>query len=200
MLIKNSGKAKGSGEMTVDELEKAMYVGSGDSRIRIRRKEIVEKGVEVEGDLTVDALYLTGDEDLPLGCARRTFPFTQILEAEGIDENSLVDLEAGVEQLQLTLSDGHHAAVRGEIQLNMMVFSREELPMIQRVEEREPDEQALQESPGMVGYIVQKGDSLWKIAKENHTTVDNLREINSLEEDAIFPGQKLLIVKSVPLP
>ena len=74
--------------------------------------------------------------------------------------------------------------------------------MIQRVEEREPDddEQALQESPGMVGYIVQKGDSLWKIAKENHTTVDNLREINSLEEDAIFPGQKLLIVKSVPLP
>lgn len=200
MLIKNSGKTKVSGEMTLDELEEAMYLCSGHSRVRIRRKEIVEKGVEVEGDLTVDALYLTGDEDLPLGCARRTFPFTQILEAEGIDENSLVDLEAGVEQLQLTLSDGHHAAVRGEIQLNMMVFSREELPMIQRVEEREPDEQALQESPGMVGYIVQKGDSLWKIAKENHTTVDNLREINSLEEDAIFPGQKLLIVKSVPLP
>ena len=49
-------------------------------------------------------------------------------------------------------------------------------------------------------YTVVKGDSLWKIAKENHTTVDNLREINSLEEDAIFPGQKLLIVKSVPLP
>lgn len=200
MLIKNSGKTKVSGEMTLDELEEAMYLCSGHSRVRIRRKEIVEKGVEVEGDLTVDALYLTGDEDLPLGCARRTFPFTQILEAEGIDENSLVDLEAGVEQLQLTLSDGHHAAVRGEIQLNMMVFSREELPMIQRVEEREPDEQALQESPGMVGYIVQKGDSLWKIAKENHTTVDNLREINGLEEDAIFPGQKLLIVKSVPLP
>ena len=32
----------------------------------------------------------------------------------------------------------------------------------------------------MVGYIVQKGDSLWKIAKENHTTVDNLREITAL--------------------
>ena len=38
-----------------------------------------EKGVEVEGDLaTVDALYLTGDEDLLLGCARRTFPFTRL--------------------------------------------------------------------------------------------------------------------------
>ena len=32
----------------------------------------------------------------------------------------------------------------------------------------------------MVGYIVQKGDSLWKIAKENHTTVDNLRRSTAL--------------------
>ena len=200
MLIKNSGKTKVTGEMVLDDLEEAIYLCSGHSRVRIRREDIVENGVEVEGDLLVDVLYLTGDEDLPLGCARKTFPFTQTLEAEGIDENSFVDLEAGVEQLQLTLSDGHHAAVRGEIQLNMIVFSREELALIQRVEEKAPDEQSMQESPGMVGYIVQKGDSLWKIAKENHTTVDNLRETNGLEEDAIFPGQKLLIVKSVPLP
>ena len=51
-----------------------------------------------------------------------------------------------MEQLQLTLSDGHHAAVRGEIQLNMMVFSREELPMIPAGGRKgTPDEQALQE-------------------------------------------------------
>ena len=83
MLIKNSGKTKVSGEMTLDELEEAMYLCSGHSRVRIRRKEIVEKGVEVEGDLTVDALYLTGDEDLPLAAPAEPFPLLRFWRRRG---------------------------------------------------------------------------------------------------------------------
>jgi 3D (Asp-Asp-Asp) domain-containing protein len=40
-------------------------------------------------------------------------------------------------------------------------------------------------------YEVKKGDSLWKIAEENETTVEILMEINELDSTLIHPKQKL---------
>ncbi|SET51730.1 3D (Asp-Asp-Asp) domain-containing protein [Oceanobacillus limi] len=42
-------------------------------------------------------------------------------------------------------------------------------------------------------YEVEKGDSLWKIAQEFDTTINEIIEINDLEETVIFPEQKLQI-------
>ncbi|ASK61991.1 cell wall-binding protein [Virgibacillus phasianinus] len=42
-------------------------------------------------------------------------------------------------------------------------------------------------------YQVEKGDSLWDIANEYNTTVDDLVEINALKSTVIHPKQKLFI-------
>jgi membrane-bound lytic murein transglycosylase D len=38
-------------------------------------------------------------------------------------------------------------------------------------------------------YRVKKGDSLNRIANENNTTLDKLRQLNSLSNDVVYPGQ-----------
>ena len=45
----------------------------------------------------------------------------------------------------------------------------------------------------LVIYFVQKGDTLWNIAKHYNTTVKSIKDANKLESDLIIPGQKLLI-------
>ena len=59
------------------------------------------------------------------------------------------------------------------------------------------DMKKLQEMPGIVGYIVQPGDTLWKIAKKFHTTVDHVAEANGLAQNEVKPGERLVLVKEI---
>jgi murein DD-endopeptidase MepM/ murein hydrolase activator NlpD len=45
-------------------------------------------------------------------------------------------------------------------------------------------------------YIVQKGETLWSIAKRHNTTVAAIQEQNELKNEHIFVGQKLYINKN----
>ncbi|WP_432728052.1 LysM peptidoglycan-binding domain-containing protein [Variovorax sp. W6] len=47
-----------------------------------------------------------------------------------------------------------------------------------------------------MSYVVQPGDSLWKIAKLYRTSVEAIRDDNELEHDRIYPGEVLRITGS----
>ena len=57
--------------------------------------------------------------------------------------------------------------------------------------------EVLQESPGIVGYIVKEGDRLWDIAKDNFTTISEIVKTNQLSSEQIKGGDKILIIKTV---
>lgn len=42
-------------------------------------------------------------------------------------------------------------------------------------------------------YEVKKGDTLWDIAQQNNTTVEELMALNKLSSSLIYPKQELII-------
>lgn len=42
-------------------------------------------------------------------------------------------------------------------------------------------------------YIVKSGDTLWSIARNNNTTVDNIKTLNNLKNNTLTVGQRLII-------
>ena len=55
------------------------------------------------------------------------------------------------------------------------------------------------ETTSEVVWVVSKGDTLYNIAKENNTTVDDLKTLNSLSSNLIKIGQKLQVNKNSTL-
>lgn len=59
-----------------------------------------------------------------------------------------------------------------------------------------PGQNAPSTTPGSREYVVQSGDSLWKIAQRYGTTVDAIKSLNGLTSDALSVGQALKIPAS----
>ena len=64
-------------------------------------------------------------------------------------------------------------------------------------QEKPLDIERLQAMPGLVGFIADKEGSLWDIAKEYNTTVENIMQLNQLDTDRVRPGDKLLLFKQI---
>ncbi len=114
-----------------------------------------------------------------------------------MDENSVYQLNMGLEQLTAVMLGSESVEVKAVITADLLALQ----PVCEQVitgARTEPlDLKKLQEMPGIVGYIVQPGDSLWKIAKKFHTTVDHVMEANGLERGEARPGERLVLVKEI---
>ena len=49
--------------------------------------------------------------------------------------------------------------------------------------------------PGIVGYVVQKDEKLWDIAKKYRTTVEQICNVNGIEANSLKNGDKIVVVK-----
>ena len=91
--------------------------------------------------------------------------------------------------------DSDEIEVKIVMNLNALVMNQMEMGIIREIEERELDREKLKSMPGIVGYQVQQGDTLWDIAKKFYTTIENIMELNGLESEEVKPGDGLLLMK-----
>lgn len=124
-------------------------------------------------------------------------PFSRKIEAEGIQSEDTYELSAGIDQLTVILADNSQADIKAVIGLDSIVFRKQDSSIIVGIEQQPEDLEQYEKQPGIAGYIVKTGDRLWDIAKEHHTTVDDVMQMNQLTNEHVSRGDKLLIVKQM---
>ena len=165
--------------------------------MRLEKYEPVEKGIRAEGTITAELLYITTDDNMPIQSAREIYPFSQILEIPDMQPDVEAEMDCGLEQLSAVMMDQEHIEIKAVIQLNLMAFLPQKIQNIEEITEEPLDMEELQNRPGLVGYIAKAGDDLWTIAKENHTTIQDILETNGWTEKNLQPGDAVLIVKQI---
>ncbi len=198
LLMKNNSKLRLLESILLEPGQpQILQICSGTGIVKIDEKTVEENGILVEGILEVQLLYITEDDQRPLGMLKGAIPFSQLVEMKGIMPNSVYDMKASVDQLNMLMISGNEVEVKASINLDTIAFSLLEEKIIVDVENRGSLVEKIQNLPSIVGYIVESGDTLWKIAKEFYTTVDNIKQLNDLESDRIKKGDKLLLIKEI---
>ena len=194
LLSRVTGKTKVTDKIHVSDGSILQLLHS-EGTVILEQQSTVENGILLQGSMTVKAMYITGEDDAPYGCAQAQIPYQYTLEVPDIAPEDLGKVHAEVEQLQVTMLDGEEMDVKAVLSFSTVVFKNISVELISQVTVSDLDSARLGSLPGMVVYMVKEGDNLWNIGKRYYVSVEELRELNSLDSDEITPGQKLLIVK-----
>ena len=142
-------------------------------------------------------LYIVGNDDMPFYSMEVMMPFSHVVEARGITEDSVYYFHTDLEQLSTSMVDSNEIEVRAAVSLNVLVIQCREEKIIESVEEQPLDTEKIRSMPGITVYMVKQGDTLWDIAKKFYTTMEEIISMNSLENARVTLGQPLLLVKKV---
>lgn len=198
LLVKNFSKCKVSDRVKAENSQgKILQICHSDGNVKVDSTQIVENGIQVQGIVQVRILYIIGDDEMPFYSMETMIPFEHIIEADDITQHCVYHLRADLEQLSTTMIDSDEIEAKIVINLNALVMEQRETGIIRGIEEKELDREKLRSMPGIVGYQVQPGDTLWDIAKKFYTTIDTIIGLNGLESEKVKPFDTLILMKKV---
>ena len=158
--------------------------------------EITEQGLTVEGVWMADVLYLSTEDSTPVMNSSYMEPFTFFVEAKNFTGEEDYQLDIKVDQMSATPTEGEELEIRASVLFDFISFRKIRQRIMVDIRQTPLDYDKIRKIPGIIGYVVKEGDTLWSIAKSYFTTVESIKEQNEGISE-IKPGDKLLIVKEI---
>jgi LysM repeat protein len=197
LLVKNESRTKNIIKIDVDQSKgHILQICNSDTRLQIDNISVGENNLKVTGKIRATIIYISSDDIYSICCQTKETDFEHRIDTEGISKDDKYYINWKVEQVSSNMISTNQVEVKSVIALQAMVFKEEKCNFVWDIEEKPVDWAKFNDAPILKGYIVRKGDTLWKLAKANYTTVDNIMKINQLENEKIREGDKLLLVKN----
>ncbi|MGI6005887.1 MAG: DUF3794 and LysM peptidoglycan-binding domain-containing protein [Ruminococcus sp.] len=198
LLVKNYSKCRIAERVSLQDTQgKILQICHSDGSVKLDETETVEDGIKVEGVIHVRILYIISDDDMPFYSMETAVPFSHVVEARGIDNSCRYYLRADLEQLSTSMADSNDIEIKVVLNLNALVLNCMKENIITAVKEEEVDREKQSRMPGIICYRVQEGDSLWDIARNYYTTMEEIQSLNQLDSEELLPGSSLILVKRV---
>ena len=159
----------------------------------INKEQITDSRVMYEGEMNVNFIFSNSNGNVNSKVSKIPFEFSI--------ENPIQDENVNVETKLYITNKKFDVKPNGDIDCNIDVeviseFSQNiSMNIIDDIEAQEFTRN-IDDYDSLIIYIVQKGDTLWNIAKKFRSTVEDISRVNGIENpDQIQVGQKLYIPK-----
>ena len=167
-----------------------------DTNVRIQKETKINSKILYEMELELKFMFLS--QTMQISMQNATIPFEYVIDnlERGETLNTVNDVE--IESQDFVIQDGGNVDCNINMNMQTDMYRSSNVNLINQVEEEKEREE---QDYSIMLYIVKKGDTLWKIAKEFGSTVDDIARTNGIENpDVIQVGQKLYIPKFVRMP
>ncbi|MCD8337312.1 MAG: DUF3794 domain-containing protein [Lachnospiraceae bacterium] len=197
LVVRNESKCKAQGKIRIQSAKpRILQICHCSGTVRIDQTEIAG-GIRIEGALPVSILYISADDTMPFAVLEGVIPFTYVAEAQDIDKSCRYTLTANLDQLSAVMSDSEEIEVRATIGLNLFAVRSGTVRCIQEIRETDYTPEQLEAVPGLTGYIVKEGETLWDIGKEYLQTPQQIAEMNGLSSEQVKRGDCLILMKNI---
>lgn len=198
LLVKNSSRSKNVIKLAVEQNKgNVLQICNSGADIKIDSITVSDNGLIAEGKIKAYVLYVSSDDKEPVCTAWQEVDFTHKIDAEGITKEDEYYINWRVEQVTANMVSTEEIEIKAVIIMEAIVFKNCEEDIISEIEEEPLDMEAISQMPTVKGHVVQPGETLWDLAKNNYTTMEKIKLVNNLKDDQIKKGDRLLIVKAV---
>lgn len=163
-----------------------------------------EGGVTVDGEIDGTVLYVADIEDpdapqQPVHFVEDVFDFTNFVQVSGAREGMDAYADVSIKRVRDNLLNQRTIELTVTLSKFVKVIQFRQLDVVTDLVVVSPIvEKPCEDRPSYIVYVVQPGDTLFKIARRYGTTVDAIVEANDIENpDRIDVGQKLCIPKGI---
>ncbi|MCI5605592.1 MAG: DUF3794 domain-containing protein [Clostridia bacterium] len=157
----------------------------------ITKAELQRNKLLCEGKIEAYILYLSQSAENPIYSIKKEIPFSYMLDCEAEDDNLIPEIKAEIKHTSYNLNAAGEIELRCILSLNANVIRRRNMNIISEALTEEIDNN---EKRGIVIYFVQKGDSLWSVAKNYSVPIGSIVDFNNLKEnEKLRQGERLFI-------
>ncbi|MGL4742607.1 MAG: SPOCS domain-containing protein [Sarcina sp.] len=172
--------------------EEAVQIISVRGVIDSVKHEAIGELLNIEGNLKVKCIYKNANSDKIYNSKEFDIPFTTNIEIPKMTDNMDIDIKSSLECMQASIEAGT-IAIKGIALFTAKTMYKEKKGYITAIEDDDDAEVPVKKASVII-YVVQAGDTIWKLAKKYKTTMQNIADINNIDlNDTLEIGDKLII-------
>ncbi|MBU5676087.1 DUF3794 domain-containing protein [Alkaliphilus sp. MSJ-5] len=155
---------------------------------------VVDKTM-IEGILEATIMYKAMEGIQPLYSFIQEVPFKHYVDLEGLQEDMEAEVELFIEETNYNVINGEQVELKINVGATCEAYCKKVIDVIANIDELEEDVN-ITSRPSLTIYFMQPEDTLWKVAKRYHTTVQRIMETNQIENPvAVKAGDHIIIEK-----
>ena len=167
-----------------------------ESYVQIQKETKINTKILYEMELKMNFMFLS--QNMQVSTQTAIIPFEYVIDNLERGESINTRNEIEILSQDFVIQDGGNVSCNININIETNMYRNNNTNLINCVEE---DGEREEQDYSIVIYIIKKGDTLWNIAKEFGSTVDDIVKANAIENpDVIQIGEKLYIPKFVRVP
>ena len=144
--------------------------------------------VTAEGRIKTYILYITDDPKCSVYSLKKDIPFSYTFENRNVREGMICDAKIRADGITFSVNGAGSVEFRCILTADIAVTKNEDIKLIRSIEVHPKED-----NNDIVIYFVKDGDTVWDIAKKYAVKKDDITAVNSLENETVQAGQKILI-------
>ncbi len=160
--------------------------------------KLMDDRVAVEGMMECTAVYQSSYSAEPMYSITEQIPFRHYADIPGTKLGMHHGVKCSADHVMFSQINSEVMELRVVLSISVEIMKQTEKKLVNRLEEKDGVTVDYNKLPAVTVYMLQKGDTLWSIAKRYNTTVDALARLNNIENPSkVSPGMHVMVLKNI---